>query len=138
VNYHLYLAAYSFHNNKFAEAAATLNKLLNEISFKDIPFAEARVKLFLTLNLLLAEKSDQAEITLRSISRKLASDELSGRFPAAEYFAKFLKIAQNDNSSTKLKKLENAFNAFMQVNKGKSAILYIVRIKEEHLQQLAH
>lgn len=137
VNYHMYSAACSFHDNKFAEASSVLNKLLNEISFKDYPFAEARVKLFLTLNLLLAEKSDQAEIILRSISRKLSSDELTGRFPAADLFAKFLKIALNDNSSSKLKKLEAAFSAFTLVNKGRTAILYIVQISPSHLQKLA-
>ncbi len=137
VNYYMYAAACRFHNQKYAEASSTLNKLLNEISFKDFPFAEARVKLFLTLNLLLADKPDQAEIILRSIARKLSSDEISGRFPAAEFFAKFLKIALNDNSSSKLKKLEAAFSAFTNVNKGKSAILYIVQITPEHLQQLA-
>lgn len=137
VNHNVYLAARSFQDEKFSEAATLLNNLLNEISFKDFPFAEAGVKLFLTLNLLLAEKSDQAEITLRSISRKLASDELAGRFPAADCFAKFLKIALNDNSSTKLKKLEAAFAAFTLLNKGRSAILYVVAIKPNHLQKLS-
>jgi hypothetical protein len=137
VNYYMYSAACNFHNNKFAEAAATLNKLVNDISFKDFPFAEARVKLFLTLNLLLASKSDQAEIILRSISRKLASEELAGRFPAAEFFAKFLKIALNDNSSTKMKKLEAALLTFNQVNTGKAAILNIAPLSNSHMQKLA-
>lgn len=137
VNYYMYSAACNFHNGKFAEAAATLNKLVNDISFKDFPFAEARVKLFLTLNLLLASKSDQAEIILRSISRKLASDELSGRFPAAECFAKFLKIALNDNSSTKMKKLEAALQSFNQLNTGKAAILNIAPLSPAHMEKLA-
>lgn len=137
VNYHLYTAACNFHNNKFAEASATLNKLVNNISFKDFPFAEARVKLFLTLNLLLASKSDQAEIILRSISRKLASEELAGRFPAAESFAKFLKIALNDNSSSKMKKLEAALLSFNQLDSGKKAILSIAPLSPAHLQKLA-
>lgn len=137
VNYYMYSAACNFHNGKFAEASSTLNKLVNDISFKDFPFAEARVKLFLTLNLLLASKSDQAEIILRSISRKLASDELSGRFPAAECFAKFLKIALNDNSSTKMKKLEAALQSFNQLNTGKTAILNIAPLSTAHMTKLA-
>lgn len=137
VNYYMYSAACNFHNNKFAEAATILNKLLNEISFKDLPFAEARVKLFLTLNLLLASKSDQAEIILRSISRKLSSEDFSGRFLSAELFAKFLKIALNDNSSAKLKKLEAALSAFNQVNTGKNAILQIAPIRSAHIEKLA-
>ncbi|CAN5891578.1 hypothetical protein BH11BAC7_BH11BAC7_06640 [soil metagenome] len=137
INYHIYLAARCFHDNKFSEAATALNKLLNEVGFKDFAFAEARVKLFLTLNLLLAEKSDQAEITLRSISRKLSSDDFAGRFPAAENFAKFLKIALNDNSSSKLNKLEAAYSAFATINKGKSAILSVVTITQAHLKKLS-
>ncbi|MDQ3112349.1 MAG: hypothetical protein M3R17_20910 [Bacteroidota bacterium] len=137
VNFYMYGAACFFHSNKFSEAASTLNHLLNEISFKDFPFAEAGVKLFLTLNLLLAQKSDQAEIILRSISRKLSSEELSGHFPAADAFAKLLKIALNDNSSTKLKKLETAFHTFIQLNKGKSSILNIAPLQPVHLQKLA-
>ena len=119
------------------DAAACLNKVVNEISFKDYIFAEAIVKLFLTLSLLLAQKSEQAEIILRSISRKLSVDENGGRFIAAEQLAKFLKIALNDNSATKLKKLESAFATFSQVNKGKSAILLFVQVTPEHLQKLS-
>jgi hypothetical protein len=137
VNFYMYSAARYFHADKFAEAAATLNKLLNEISFKDFPFAEARVKLFLTLNLLLAMKTDQAEIILRSISRKLASDELSGKFPAADAYSKFLKIALNDNSATKAKKLEAAHQLFTQLNKGKGAILYSAPLQPAHLRKLS-
>jgi hypothetical protein len=137
VNYYMYSAACNFHSNKFAEASAILNKLINQISFKDLPFAEARVKLFLALNLLLASKSDQAEIILRSISRKLSSEDLSGRFLPAELFSKFLKIALNDNSSTKQKKLEAAYQAFSQVNNHKKAILYIAPLQSAHIQKLA-
>jgi hypothetical protein len=137
VNFYMYSAAMHFRSNKFSEAAACLNQLLNEISFKDFPFAEAHVKLFLTLNYLLAGKSDQAEIILRSISRKLSSDELGGRFPSAEQLAKFLKIALNDNSSSKLKKLEDAFALFTQLNKGKAAVLTLAPLDPSHLKKLA-
>jgi hypothetical protein len=137
VNFFMYSATRSFHSEKYTDAAATLNKLLNEISFKDLAFAEARVKLFLTLNLLLASKSDQAEIILRSISRKLASEELSGKFPAADAYSKFLKIALNDNSSTKAKKVEAAYQLFTQLNKGRGSILYTAPLQPAHLRKLS-
>ena len=137
VNYFMHTAACLFHANKFSEAASVLNKMLNEISFKDLSFAEAHVKLFLALNFLLASKTDQAEILIRSVSRKLSSDEFSGRFPAAEYFAKFLKIALNDNSASKLNKVEAAYNTFKQINKGMAAILQFAPLYEAHLKKLA-
>jgi hypothetical protein len=137
VNFYLYSAGVHFRNEKYAEAASSLNELLNVASFKNFTFAEAQVKLFLTLNYLLAGKSDQAEITLRSISRKIASEGLAEIFPAADAFSKFLKIALNDNSSTKAKKTETAYQAFLQVNKGPAAILKYVSLSPAQLKKLS-
>ncbi|CAN5400622.1 hypothetical protein BH09BAC5_BH09BAC5_01950 [soil metagenome] len=138
VNLALNKAACFFHNGNFSEAASCLNQLLNEISFKNFPFAEAHVKLFLTLNALLAGKSDQAELTLRSISRKLAGEDLSGRFPAAEAFSRFLKIALNDSSSSKSKKLETALTEFTQVNNGHFAVIKYAPLNDVHLGKLSN
>ena len=137
VNFYLYSAAIHFGNEKYADAASALNDLLNSVSFKNFTFAEAQVKLFLTLNYLLAGKADQAEIILRSISRKIASDGLAEVFPAADAFAKFLKVALNDNSSTKAKKTEAAYQAFLQVNKGPAAILRFVTLSPAQLKKLS-
>lgn len=137
VNFHLCSAVSAFHAKKYADAASSLNHLVNELSFKNYPFAELQVKLFLTFNLLLAGKTEQAEVTLRSISRKLAADGLGDRFPAANAFCKFLKVALNDNTAQKLKKVEQAFGTFRQVNVGPAAILRFAPAEAEHLVLLA-
>lgn len=133
----LYVAGSLFHIGKYPEAAAVLNKCLNEIGFKNYPFAEFQVKLFQTLLLLLSEKSESAEIIFRSVSRKLQSDEFSGKFPPALAFCKFLKVAINDNSATKLKKLTAEYSVFSLLNVGQFRILKFVPLNEKHLQVLA-
>ncbi|HLG04133.1 MAG TPA: hypothetical protein VI731_11095 [Bacteroidia bacterium] len=134
--FHLALAAGLFQDQKFSEAATTLNKVVNEISFKNYPFAECQVKLFLGLCYLLAEKSEQAEVAVRSISRKLSGD-LADQFPAAQAFSRFLKTAVNDASPKKLQKLEQALAIFRQANTGPEAVLKFVKITDVHLQALA-
>ena len=137
VNFYMYSAAVHFKNGKHAEAASCLNELLNAVSFKNFTFAEAHVKLFLVLNCLLAGKTDQAEIILRSITRKMASEGLAEIFPAADAFAKFLKIALNDNSATKAKKNEAAYQAFLQLNKGEAAILRFAPLSPAQMKKLS-
>ncbi|HET6990436.1 MAG TPA: hypothetical protein VFJ43_03890, partial [Bacteroidia bacterium] len=117
--------------------SGVLNNCLNEISFKNYPFAEFQVKLFQVLLLLLAEKTEAAEIVFRSVSRKLQSEEFSSQFPQANAFSKFLKIAINDNSAGKLKKLNEAYAAFNLINTGQHKLLKFMPLSEEHFRVLA-
>lgn len=137
VNYSIYRAALAFSAKEYTEASVILNNMVNEISFKNYPFAEFQVKMLLSLNLLLAGKTDQAEVWIRSISRKLASDEFSGLFPAAAAFSRFLKTALQDNTAQKEKKLVQLFSAFKQVNTGRAALLKFVRLDDSHYKLLA-
>ncbi len=137
VFYSLYAATCLFHSEKYQEGAGILNTCLNEISFKNYPFAEFQVKLFQTLLLLLTKKTENAEILFRSVSRKLQSEDFSSQFPQAAAFSKFLKIAINDNSDGKLKKLNNAYNTFSLVNTGQYRFLKFVTLNENHFRILA-
>jgi hypothetical protein len=137
VFYSMYAGACLFHAAKYQEGSAVLNNCLNEISFKSYPFAEFQVKLFQTLLLLLAEKTEAAEIVFRSVSRKLQSEEFSSQFPQASAFSKFLKIAINDTSSGKLKKLNEAYAAFALINSGQHQIFKFVPLAENHFKVLA-
>jgi hypothetical protein len=130
--------AYDFFIAKqYAEAASCLNQLVNEVSFKNYPFAEAQVKLFLGTSYLLAEKTEQAEVTIRSISRKLSGEDLVDRFPAAQAFSRFLKTALNDSSAQKKKKTEQAYASFRQLNVGPEAILKFLKLSDEHFTILS-
>jgi hypothetical protein len=136
INCAMYHAAVAFMKKNYAEAISGLNALINDISFKNFPFAEFEVKLFLTLCQLLGEKMEQAELTLRSVSRKLASPEFSKRFPAAQAFCRFLKIALNDNSAQKEKKIEETYAAFRMINTGSEAILCFAPLDASHFRLL--
>ncbi|HEU4718165.1 MAG TPA: hypothetical protein VFU15_10035 [Bacteroidia bacterium] len=137
INVALHHASVDFHKGKYADAASMLNQLCNEVSFKNFPFAECQVKLFLGLSFALAEKSDQAELVVRSITRKLATEEYAGRFESAKQLGKFLKIAANDTSNSKKEKLEQAWQSFSLVNKGPEAVLTFLKTGSEHIALLS-
>lgn len=137
INCAMYGASVAFHNGNFAESVSILNNLINEVSFKNFPFAEFEVKLFLALSQLMSGKTEQAELTLRSVSRKLASTEFSKRFPATQAFCRFLKLALNDTSSQKGKKLQDAYAAFKLANSGSESILTFLPLDATHLNKLA-
>lgn len=130
-------AAHEFYETKYAEAATLLNRVLNDISFKNFPFAECEVKLFLSLALLLAGKTEQAEITIRSITRKLAGEDLANRFAPAHAFGRFLKTALNDTSSQKRSKVEQAWTTFQRDNIGPDALLKFIRLDDKQLDVLS-
>jgi hypothetical protein len=136
INCTMYEAAVAFHKQQYTESASILNGLINEVSFKNFPFAEFEVKLFLAISQLMCGKTEQAELTLRSVSRKLASAEFSKRFPSTQAFCRFLKIALNDSSSQKGKKLQDAYAAFKQVNSGSETILSFLPLDASHLNKL--
>lgn len=130
-------AAESFILQEYNAAAAHLNNLLNGMSFKNYPFAECQVKLFLGLNLLLAGKTEAAEVVIRSITRKLAGEDFSLRFAPAHAFARLVKTALNDSSSQKRTKTEQAYIAFRQSNNGPDAMLKFVVLDDKQLDLLA-
>ncbi len=134
--YSIYGAACFFHSEKYQEGAAILNNCLNEISFKNFPFAEFQVKLFQTLLLLLSEKNESAEIVYRSVSRKLQSEDFPNQFPQAVAFSKFLKIAINDKSAGKIKKLNEAYSLFSLINSGQHKLLKFVPLSENQIRIL--
>ncbi len=136
--YSIYAASCCFHSGLYSEGAVFLNRCVNEISFKNYSFAEIQVKLFLSSLLLLAGKTEQAEIIIRSISRKLAGEEFTTQFQNAVSFSKFLKTALNDNSNGKQKKLEQAYSAFTKTNEeAEHSILKFVPLSTQHFELLS-
>lgn len=137
VNHALAQAICLFRAGRYADASAVLNRLVNETGLRNALFAESQVKLLLALMLLLAEKTEQAELTIRSISRKLASEESAGEFLPAQSFVRFLKTALTDNSKKKEEKLREQFNAFLLVNRGPAAIPGQVQLEDSHYRILS-
>ncbi len=132
----LYKASCLFYSNKFLDASVVLNTCLNEMSFKNYPFAEFQVKLFQTLLLLLSGKNESAEIVFRSVSRKLQTEEFSTQFPQAIGFSKLLKIAISDNTASKAKKIDDAFANMKVLHAGSHPILNFVVLSVDNLHLL--
>jgi tetratricopeptide (TPR) repeat protein len=134
--YKQYKALVYFYKNRISEATQTLNRLVNEVSFKDILHSEIEVKLFLVLLFLLAEKSDQAEITLRSISRKITEeDEI--RYHAATLYIKMFKAVLANKTAGKLVKLTEIQKLISVSNNGPDSILPYLHLSADHLNKLA-
>ncbi|MDF2436017.1 MAG: hypothetical protein K0Q95_393 [Bacteroidota bacterium] len=131
-----YKAYLSFYKGKIPEAVQTLNKLINEVSFKDVFYAEAEVKIFLTILLLLAEKSDQAEIILRSISRKL-SDEDEPKYHTASLYIKFLKTVLANKSTGKQEKLSELYKLISANNTGPDSMLGNLHLSKDQIMKLS-
>jgi hypothetical protein len=131
-----YKAFVYFYKGRISEANQTLNKVLNEVSFKEILHAEIEVKFFQIFLFLLSEKVDQAEITLRSISRKI-SDEDEIRYHTALLYVKFFKTALANKSTGKLEKLSDLWRLISATNTGSYAILPNLHISQEQIQKLA-
>jgi hypothetical protein len=94
------------------------------------------VKLFQILLFLLSEKSDQAEITLRSISRKITEeDEI--KYHAALLFIKMFKIALANKSAGKLEKLTETWKLISLTNTGPESILSNLHISQQQLLKLS-
>lgn len=131
-----YKAFVYFYKGKISEANQTLNKVLNEVSFKDILPAEIEIKFFQIFLFLLSEKVDQAEITLRSISRKI-SDEDEIKFHTSLLYVKFFKTVLANKSTGKLEKLSDLWKLISATNTGSNAILANLHISQEQIQKLS-
>lgn len=71
----IYTSMLSYKHKKIKEAISILNDVLNEVSFKDYFNEGIDVKLTLTWFYLALKDYDLAEITVKSVSRKIKSEE---------------------------------------------------------------
>lgn len=136
IMYAHYNASLLYHEGKFAEAAQLLTALINDVSFKELFFLEVETKFFYILLLLLAEKLDNAELTMRSISRKMA-DEDDVKYHTASLFIKLFKIVLANKASNKLDKLKEIERLISATNVGPNKILSFVQVEQAHLVRLS-
>jgi hypothetical protein len=135
--YKQYKALLYFYKGKITEATQTLNKLINDVSFKDILHAEIEVKLFQIFLFLLVEKSDQAEITLRSISRKISDEDDEIRHHSALLFIKLFKTVLANKTTGKQAKLSEIWKLITVTNTGPDTILPNLHLSAEDLLRLS-
>lgn len=135
--FHFSMAIAYFYGENYLAAIQTLNKLINEISFKNYSFAELEIKTLLATLNILSKRFDQADIIIRSISRKIADENDEIKYHSASTFLKLLKTSISIKNNEKLKKMIEINNAFESANNGKYAFLKSLKLNEKHLQLLA-
>ncbi|OFY84962.1 MAG: hypothetical protein A3F72_18440 [Bacteroidetes bacterium RIFCSPLOWO2_12_FULL_35_15] len=135
--YHWYLASASFYSEKYSEAASSLKKLINEISLKDFSYSEIEIKLFLSLMEILTGKIDQAEINIRSVSRKIADENDEVKYLVASTFLKILKTSIKPDFKGKYEKLKDMNQMFEILNNGKDKAFECIKLHDTVLKHLA-
>jgi hypothetical protein len=131
--YHFYKASAEFYAEKYSAAIQTLNKLINEISYKNQPFAEIEIKSFLTLLNIICERHDQAEIIIRSISRKIINEDNPVKYHNANKFLKLLKTSVSPKDNEKKEKIFELNASFESSNAGKYAFLKAIKLDEKNI-----
>lgn len=131
INIALFKAGIEFENGQYVAASAILNDALNDISMKALLIAEYNIKLFLVLCLLCAEKTDQAEIQFRSISRKLTSTENKEALHlGVNEWMNLVKIVMSGKSADRKTKIGEAAELVNKVRKGSNVLLPHIKLKE--------
>lgn len=130
-NIALFEAAVEFEAGGYGRAVTILNNFLNDNTMKAMFIAEYNVKLFLVLAQLCSEKTDQAEITFRSISRKIASMENKDAFQSGVMeWINLCKLVLGGGADKKAK-VQECVDAVNKARKGNNCLLPQVRLNEK-------
>lgn len=133
----MFRAGIAFERGQYADAAALLNDFLNEVSLKNYFVTEYNIKLFLVLALLCAEKTEQAEIQFRSISRKIASSEnKEALHNGVNEWINLIKAVMSGKSADRKAKITEAFEAANKSRKAGCSLLPHIKLKEPALNAL--
>jgi hypothetical protein len=133
----MFRAGIAFERGNYAEAATVLNDFLNEVSLKNYFVTEYNFKLFLVITLLCAEKTEQAEIQFRSISRKLASTEhKESLHNGVNEWINLIKAVMSGKSADRKAKITEAVDAANKSRKSGCCLLPHIKLKEPALNAL--
>lgn len=137
INIALFKAGIEFETGRFAAAAAILNDALNSLSLKSLLIAEYNIKLFLVMCLLCAEKTEQAEIQYRSVSRKITAVENKEGFQAGvNEWLNLVKLVLTGKSADRKAKIAEAVDLVNKSRKGQNALLPHIKVKEHAVAAL--
>ncbi len=137
VSFYCYKASAEFYAEKYTAALQTLNKLINEVSFKNMSFPELEIKSFLAVINIICGRHDQAEINIRSISRKITEENDEVKHHSAIIFLKLIRTATSIKIAGKLEKMIELNHSFESINNGKYAFLRYLKLNEKSIQLLA-
>lgn len=133
----MFRAGVAFERGQYADAASMLNDFLNDVSLKNFFVAEYNAKLFLVLALLCAEKTEQAEIQFRSISRKIASTEnKESLHNGVNEWINLIKVVMSNKSADRKTKISEALESVNKARKSGCSLLPHIKLKEQTLNAL--
>ena len=127
----------AFYEENYNESVSILNRLLNEISFKNFAHAEVEVKLLLALSYSMVNKYDPAFSLLRSVSRKLRELSDTQDLENAVTFAKMLSMQMETSSKSSEDKLLKLRDKFELLNQGNSRMLSFLKLDDAFIKILS-
>jgi len=133
--FNYYKATISFNEGRYGEAIQRLNKILSDISLKNILFSEVEIKLFLATLYLFNRDKEHATIILRNIQRKITEEE-GDKYFCALLFIKLLKSLGKEKGLKKDEKNNLMNRHFMAANSGRYKILEFLSLKDEMLAKI--
>jgi hypothetical protein len=134
--YNKFLAAGAFYAEKYNEAAALLNELLNTIVFKNLAYSEAEIKLFLILCLSMQNKYDIAHTILKSVSRKVREMNKED-YPQIPVMIKILALQMDSVSKGREEKLWALRDRFQYLNRGSMKMLEYIDLNDAFIKKLS-
>jgi tetratricopeptide (TPR) repeat protein len=119
----LYNSMLYYKQRNFKEAINMLNAILNNFSFKDLFHESINIKLTLAYFYLVQKDFDMVEITLKSVSRKIKSEQHE-RYYHVLHLIKIFESEMNNAGSTKsINKNKDFFVLFNANNKKSNEVL---------------
>ncbi len=115
----IYRSVLSFSNNQLKEATGSLNDVMNENSFKDFFHINLEIKLTQVFYYLQMGETDLAEGLIKSVYRKIKSEELREYDHVLELIKLYNFILEDKHSA----KHSDQFTLFAARNKGTHAVL---------------
>lgn len=137
INYTKFIAAAAMYDKKYSDAVQYLNRLINDISFKNYPHSEIEIKLLLALNYSMINKYDPATSVLRSVTRKVRelNDEMG--YENALVFYKILSTQMGASSKAVDQKITQLFAKFELLNVKHNRMLEYIKADEQFIKLLS-
>jgi len=134
INIRFYNALSKFYAGKYRESTSLLNDLLNNTSYKDMLHSEIEVKLTLSYIYVKLEEYDLAGGLLRSIYRKIKSQE-QDNYENAIVFSRMLGLMMDFAGSDNMKaKILKYLRLYEFENSGERKILIFMECEFEKLK----
>jgi len=137
INYTKFIATAALYDKKYSDAVQYLNRLINDVSFKNYPHSEIEIKLLLALNYSMINKYDPATSVLRSVTRKIRelNDEMG--YENALAFYKILSLQMSSSSRAVDQKITQLFAKFDLLNQKQNRMLEYIKADEHFIKQLS-